>query len=100
MKLLLLLMVFQAQPDLPKQNQRQIERMEDRIYAMERQLDRVENTVDEVKNLISNISSTDILLYVVMAIFGIDKGSYWIRRRNGRLNNSGKAGYSLKSRGR
>ncbi len=94
MKLLLLFLVFQVQPDLPAENQRQIERMEDRIYTMERQLDRVENIVDEVKdsmNLIADgASNTDILLYIIMALVGVDKGTYWIRKRNGRLANSKK----------
>jgi septal ring factor EnvC (AmiA/AmiB activator) len=98
-KLLLFLLVFQVQPDLPTENQRQttenqrqIERLEDRIYAMERQLDRVENTVNELREGMSQVAegaaNTDILLYIVMAIFGVDKAGYWIRRRNGRLANS------------
>lgn len=94
MKLLLLLLLFQVPPaaNLPNENKRQIERVEDRVYSMERQFDRIERTVDEVKGIVDSPSSTDILLYVLMALLGIDKGSYWIRRRNGRINGNSKGG--------
>ena len=95
MQVLLLLLIFQAQPDLPSQNQLQIQLMENRMRDMERQLDRVENTVDEVKRLVGSPNNTDVLIYLLMALIGIDKGSYYIRRRNGRINGNSKGGKGL-----
>ena len=91
MKVLLLFsfLLAQPQPDIPMENRRHIERLDDRIYDMERQLDRLEDGMNRLVDRITNdTSNTEILLYVLMALLGIDKGSYYIRRRNGGGENS------------
>lgn len=75
------------QLSLAIQNQRHIERIEDRIHTIERQLDKIERAVEGIGTQVSDIDNdgnTELLLYILMVMLGVDKGSYWVqRRRNG-----------------
>ena len=100
--LLLLTMMLPQQPaNLAEENQRHIELLDARIYAMERQLDRVEMIIDDIKDSTkqlveatedtTGLDRTDMLIGLMMALLGLDKGSYWIRaRRNGSNGNAKK----------
>lgn len=96
MVLLLFLALFQTQ-NLPAQNSQSIALLAARTTAIERQLDRIEVTLVNVSKDLerhaqngSSGETTDILLYVLLALLGIDKGSYWVKgyaqRRNGKKN--------------
>lgn len=100
MTLLLFLALFQTQ-DLPAQNSQSIAILAARTTAIERQLDRIEVTLVNVskdlerhaQNGTSGETTTDMLLYILLALLGIDKGSYWVKgyaqRRNGKKNGDG-----------
>ncbi len=79
--ILLALFLFAAQPQtLPQENQRQIERLQDRMELFQRQLDRIEHNTEQA----NESPDSNYLLRIIAGLLGLDKTGYWIaRRRNG-----------------